>query len=74
MTDDDKPDEDESAEAKSFREQSEEGSVGIVREFIDFLKYNKKWWLLPIVLMLFIVGLIVVLGNTVVAPFIYTLF
>ena len=46
----------------------------VVLEFIAFLKANKKWWLLPLVLaMLALIGL-VFLGGTAVAPFIYTLF
>ena len=46
----------------------------IVSEFIAFLKVNKKWWLIPLVIaMLAMIGL-VFLGGTAVAPFIYTLF
>lgn len=60
--------------AGDFVRLAEEDSVGIVREFIDFLKYNKKWWLTPILLVLAIVGILVILGSTAAAPFIYTLF
>ena len=44
----------------------------IVREFWGFLKCNKKWWLLPILTALLVVGVLVVIGSS--APFIYTLF
>lgn len=47
---------------------------GIVREVVDFLANNKKWWLTPITLALFLVGILVLLGSTSAAPFIYTLF
>ena len=47
---------------------------GIAREFLDFLLYNKKWWLTPIILVLLLVGLLVILGSTGAAPFIYTMF
>ncbi|MFN0059869.1 MAG: DUF5989 family protein [Planctomycetota bacterium] len=57
-----------------FERQATSQSTGVVREFIDFLRTNKKWWLLPIVVVLLAVGLLIVLGGTVVAPFIYTLF
>lgn len=57
-----------------FQEQAESGSVGFVAEFWDFLRYNKKWWLLPIVVTLVALGILVALGSTVAAPFIYTLF
>jgi hypothetical protein len=43
-------------------------------DFLVFLKQHKKWWLLPIVLSVLVLGLLVILGGTGVAPFIYTLF
>jgi len=43
-------------------------------EFWQFLKHNKKWWLLPIVLVISLFGVLVFLSGTAVAPFIYTLF
>ncbi len=48
--------------------------AGLISEFWSFLKHNKKWWLLPIVIVMFLLGLLVVLGGTAGAPFIYTLF
>lgn len=57
-----------------FERQATNQSTGVAREFIDFLRTNKKWWLLPIVFVLLAVGLLIMLGGTVVAPFIYTLF
>lgn len=48
---------------------------GIIREFWEFLKIRKKFWLMPIVLVLLLLGLlIVVTSNTALAPFIYALF
>ena len=38
------------------------------------LRQNQKYWLLPLVLILLLFGLIVILGSTGAAPFIYTLF
>jgi hypothetical protein len=41
----------------------------------NFLKVRKKWWLVPIIIILIIVGTLVILGSTsALAPFIYTLF
>ena len=57
-----------------FAEQAGQQSVGIVREFWDFLRYNKKWWLLPILIVLLLVAGLVLLSGTTAAPFIYTLF
>jgi hypothetical protein len=47
---------------------------GIVAEFWDFLRYNKKWWLLPILFVLVLFGVLVLLSSSAAAPFIYTLF
>lgn len=57
-----------------FARSAEKPQGSIVAEFIDFLKHNKKWWLLPILLVLLLVGVLVVLGTTAAGPFIYTLF
>jgi hypothetical protein len=46
----------------------------MVREMLSFLRQNRKWWLLPIIVVLLLVGLLVVLGATGAAPFIYTIF
>ena len=47
----------------------------IFSEFFEFLMDNKKWWLMPIVLMLLILGALIVLTQgSALAPFIYTLF
>lgn len=44
-------------------------------EFWEFLKYRKKYWLMPIVFLFLLIGLLLVLAEkSVVAPFIYTLF
>jgi len=43
-------------------------------EFWDFLLQNKKWWLLPILFVLLLLGALVFLGGSGAAPFIYTLF
>jgi hypothetical protein len=61
-------------EADAFRREAAARRVGLARECWDFLKHNKKWWLLPILLALAIIALLVVLGGTGLAPFIYTVF
>ena len=48
--------------------------TGIVREFVDFLSENKKWWLAPIIVSVLLLGVLVLLGGSAAAPFIYTLF
>ena len=68
------PDHRDQTQADSFAKQAEAESIGIVREFVDFLKHNKKWWLIPIIVVLLLVTVLVVLSGTAAAPFIYTLF
>jgi hypothetical protein len=49
--------------------------MGMIRELWAFMRARKKFWLLPIfVVMLVVGGLIVFAKGSVVAPFIYTLF
>lgn len=46
-----------------------------MKELIEFLKYRKKLWLLPLVVILAVIGIIIVFAeSSVLAPFIYTLF
>ena len=60
----------------SFQQQAEQTAPGLVSEFIDFVLHNKKWWMIPIVVSLLILGLMAFLMSNAggVAPFIYTLF
>ena len=49
--------------------------MSFVREFWEFLMVRKKFWLLPILIMLVLFGGLIVLSQgSAVAPFIYTLF
>jgi hypothetical protein len=46
-----------------------------LQEFWAFLRTRKKYWLLPILIMMLLFGVLLVLAQTTaVAPFIYTLF
>ena len=47
----------------------------VLREFWTFLKQEKKYWLMPIVIVFVLFGLLIVFSqSSAVAPFIYTLF
>lgn len=50
--------------------------MGFIKEMWMFLRVRKKFWLLPIIIMMLLFGglLIAAQGSTAVAPFIYTLF
>ena len=45
-----------------------------IRELVMFIKHNKKWYLIPIVVSILLLGILIALGSTGAAPFIYTLF
>ncbi len=62
------------SEHEQFAQEAAADRVGLIAEFWDFLKHNKKWWLLPILVVLLLIGLLVVLGSTGAAPFIYPMF
>jgi hypothetical protein len=48
---------------------------GAVSELWAFMKIRKKWWLLPIIVVLLLVGVLLVFAEgSVLAPFIYTIF
>lgn len=47
----------------------------LLKDLFDFLKTRKKYWMIPlIVILLFFSFLIVLSGGSAIAPFIYTLF
>ena len=49
--------------------------MGLLREFWGFMKVRKKFWLMPIIIILVLLGaLIVFTESSAVAPFIYALF
>jgi hypothetical protein len=50
-----------------------ERAPSLLAEFWEFLRHNKKWWLLPILIVLLIFGVLIFLSGTGAAPFIYTL-
>jgi len=57
-----------------FVSEAAKPQVGLASELWQFLRDNKKWWLAPIVISILGLGLLVLLGGTAAAPFIYTLF
>jgi hypothetical protein len=68
------PSENRQAAADDFSREAEEPSPGLVREIWDLLRFNKKWWLIPVVIAVLLGSLLVFLSSTVFAPFVYTLF
>jgi hypothetical protein len=49
--------------------------MSFIKEFLEFLRTRKKYWLFPIIIVLAIFGGLIVLSQgSAVAPFIYTIF
>ena len=63
-----------SQQASEFQAEARGKRTSLVREFWDFLKHNKKWWLTPIILVFLLVSGLVVLAATGAGPFIYAMF
>ena len=48
---------------------------GLAQELWAYMRVRKKWWLAPILLVLFLVGMLLVFAHgSALAPFIYTIF
>ena len=49
--------------------------IALAREFFAYLGARKKWWLLPILLVLLVFGgLLILAQGSALAPFVYTVF
>ena len=57
-----------------FQEKATGAQRGFAAEFLDFALHNKKWWLTPILILLLLASVLIILGGSGVAPFIYTVF
>lgn len=63
-----------SNDKNEFESARQSSDRSILSELWGFLATNKKWWLGPIILLLLVFGLLIMLGGTAAAPFIYSLF
>ena len=51
------------------------GKISLLKELWGFLRTRKKWWLMPIIIVLLALAILVFFtGSSPIAPFIYTLF
>ncbi len=64
----------EPTQRTEFEAEAGRKRESFVAEFAHFLMENKKWWLIPIVTVLLLIGVLLIAGGTGAAPFIYTLF
>lgn len=50
-------------------------NLGVASELFSFFWGNKRWWLIPMIVVLFLLGAMIVLAqSSAIAPFVYTLF
>lgn len=59
---------------RRFESAATQRDSGLAVEYLRFLSRNKKYWLIPIVVVLLLIGTLVMLGGSVAGAFIYTLF
>ena len=57
-----------------FEKASNEKQANLVTEFMGFLKETRKFWLIPLNIVMLLLASLLVLTNSALAPFIYTLF
>lgn len=63
------------ADPRSELEQPKEAPPpGLIREFCEFLAHNKKWWLIPLMIIVLMIGLLATTMISPAAPLIYPFF
>ena len=71
----DLPEHPQSDDRDEFLQEAGAKRVSLLAEFWDFLKHNKKWWLIPILTAIVGLGVLAALSSTgAIAPFVYPLF
>jgi hypothetical protein len=61
-------------ERSGIERAADEGGSSLLAEVLHFLRREKKWWLVPILVAVALLGVLALLAATGAAPFIYTLF
>ena len=74
MIKDTQPKIDQQHGADDFARLVDQKSPGMIAEFWGLLRHNKKWWLAPIIVVSLLLGALILLFGSPVAPLIYTLF
>lgn len=64
---------DDKRSQEDFLQAAQGKERGIVAEFVAFMAENKLWWMTPILVVFGLVGVLLLLGATGFAPFIYTM-
>ena len=64
----------ESSRDEQFAELASNKRASFIAEYLYLLKQSKKYWMLPLILILLAFGLLMMVSSTGFAPFIYALF
>ena len=59
---------------ETFRSLAQTSQPGLIRELVDFMVHNKRWWLVPMIVVLLILGLMIVATSSAIIPAFYMLF
>jgi hypothetical protein len=59
---------------RRFEKAATRGDQWLPVEYLRFLSQNKKYWLIPVIAVLLLIGLLVILSGSVAGVFIYPLF
>ena len=57
-----------------FERIAADAAPNLLAEFWDFVRHNKKWWLVPIFISLLAAGALLFIASTGIVPFIYPFF
>lgn len=57
-----------------FERQAEEAPPGLIEEFVDFLLHSKRWWLLPIIVVLLLMSALIWISGTSLGSFLYRIY
>tara|TARA_R110002072_G_scaffold206029_1_gene363805 strand:- start:15108 stop:15326 length:219 start_codon:yes stop_codon:yes gene_type:complete len=60
--------------AREFAAAGQAKERGLIGELLSFMAETRSWWMLPLLIVFALLGVILVLGATGVAPFIYPFF
>jgi hypothetical protein len=66
--------ESQQAETSEMERLANQSDPGLIAEFWSFIRHDGKWWLIPIVIVLLLLGVLAFLSTTGLAPFIYPVF
>jgi hypothetical protein len=59
---------------RRFEKAATQSDQRLLIEYLRFLSQNKKYWMIPIIAVLLLIGLLVMLGGSVAGAFIYPIF